>query len=584
MNEREMLIRELERLEPQYNPEMRAVTQPFSSPGYHTTLTPEIGSVHSTRTAAYYALALLDSEVERYRERAFAVLERLVAAQDTDPERKTFGIWSWFYEEPLEKMSPPDWNWADFIGKPLILTLKRHGAALPEALRASVEQAVRNACQAIIRRNVGPHYTNIAIMGAFVTLVAGEWFGDAETEAYGLARLNRFHEYTTENGTFQEFNSPTYTTVAIEELSSIYTETGSPIAKRLAAELLDVAWAIVADRFHPRTGQWSGPHARAYSELMTPSVLSFLQHALAGRAAWLAEDEFRYHTMWYGNRIRCPERFVPSFFEPRTETLVQPLLVEAGGPRRYAITHSTEEYSLGTFTHGDLWNQRRSLLAYVATAQGPVYMRLRALHDGYDYTGAWLLAAQRENRVLFGVHLCTDGGDRHPNLHLIQDGTIAASDLRLRFELGGAVGAVEADWPPSREAAPPRCVGRIGEQPFEIDLAETAFGDHAIRYDIVRENGTIGIDVILYEGEATSIPLAALGRAVVAGQLALGGAALPYVATSTAEACTLETRSAGEGDAGGAAAMRIVLPTRPAPIRDLVAGSLAETRPTEATR
>ncbi|TLS54165.1 hypothetical protein FE782_02125 [Paenibacillus antri] len=571
MNEHDLLLRELERQEAAYNAAMRAVTEPFTSPGYHTTLTEDIGEVHRTRTAAYYALALLDGGLPQHRERAFEVLTRLVEAQDTNPENKTFGIWSWFYEEPLTQMAPPDWNWADFIGKPLLLTLKRHSGTLPEALRGSIEQAVRNACQAIIRRNVGPHYTNIAIMGAFVTLCAGEWLGDADVEAYGLARLQRFYDYTMESGTFQEFNSPTYTTVAIEELSSILTETGSPVARRLAEELLDVAWAIVAERFHPRTGQWSGPHARAYSELLQPHVLSFLQHALEGRVTWLPEEAFHYHTMWYGNRIRCPDKFVSRFVEPRTSSLVQPLLVDAGGKQRYAVTYATEDYSLATVSHGDLWNQRRSLLAYAATPSGPVYVHLRALHDGYDYTGAWLLAAQRDGRALFAVHFATDGGDRHPNLHLIRDGTIRAKDLRLRFEIGGAIESVEADWLP-RDGALPRCVGRIGELPITVDLGAAAFGGHAIRYEIARENGTIGVDVILYEGEAQDIRLAALERAIVAGQFALGASTAPYVAATDGETCTLE-----------ADGMRIAAPVRPAPIRELTERSIAATGQTEVT-
>jgi hypothetical protein len=137
---------------------------------------------------------------------------------------------------------------------------------MPGALRAGVERAVRNACEAIVRRNVGPHYTNIAIMGAFVTLAAGEWLGDRRLEAYGAERLQRFYDYTMESGAFQEFNSPTYTTVAIEELSSIRTETGNERIRDMAGELLLIAWKTVAERYHPRTGQWAGPHARAYSD------------------------------------------------------------------------------------------------------------------------------------------------------------------------------------------------------------------------------------------------------------------------------------------------------------------------------
>lgn len=566
MNELALLIRAIEAQEASYNPEMLAITQPFSSPGYHTTLTAEFGDVHKTRTAAYYGLALLDSGLEKYRERAYAVLERLVEAQDTNPEHKTFGIWPWFYEEPLEMMSPPDWNWADFIGKPLILALMRHSDALPIGLRNKMEQAVRYACQAIIRRNVGPHYTNIAIMGAFVTIVAGEWLGDKDVESYGLARLQRFYDYTMECGTFQEFNSPTYTTIAIEELSYVRTAAKSELAKELAERLLDHAWAMVAERFHPRTRQWAGPHTRAYSELLTDQVVSILQYGLNGRVTWLEESQFRYQTLWYGNDMRCPDHYVDHFVKPRTATLVQALLQEYSEKKRFAVTHLTEAYTLGTMSHGDLWNQRRSLMAYVDTNEGPVYIRLRALHDGYDYTGALLTAAQWENRTLFGVCFATNGGDRHPYLDPIQDGMIQASDLRLRFELGGAVDAVAARWEATATSESMCCNTSIGSIPLHIEVTAAAFADETIRYEVKREQGVVQVDVILYQGEAKSIALAELGSAIVAGQLALGATPLNTVTMLGEDECTVVANDTLDGDEP---ILGIAVPVRPAELRTL---------------
>lgn len=572
MNEQQLIVRCIEAQEASYNPEMHAVTEPFSSPGYHTTLTAEIGHVHKTRTAAYYALALLDSGLPEYRERAYAVLEKLVEAQDVNPDHKTFGIWSWFYEEPLSAMSPPDWNWADFIGKALLLTLKRHHDVLPQDLRAKVEQALRNACQAIIFRNVGPHYTNIAIMGALVTLVSGEWLGDSEVEAYGQERLQRFRDYTMESGTFQEFNSPTYTMIAIEELSHIHTETRNAAAKRLAEQLLDVAWTMVASRFHPRTLQWSGPHTRSYSELLSDEVLSFLQYSLKGRVSWLDEHRFRYDTTWYGNQISCPDPYAPYFVEARTSTLVQPLLQEHSKELRSAVTYMTEDYTLGTMSHSDMWNQRRGLIGYMSTQNGPVYLHLRALRDGYDYTGAMLTAAQQEGHSLFGVHFVTDGGDRHPSLDPIQSGTIQARDLRLRFELGGAIDGLDVRWVSHGDgagrgdgdgeggAATRRCDALVGSIPLHIEISSAVFGPEAIRYESTLDQGVLQVDVILYQGELKPIRLAELEQAFVVGQLSIG-ALLPVTEIAVDKhSCTIRIREEQEQVVEGRS---ITLPARP---------------------
>jgi hypothetical protein len=544
---------------------MRAVSEPFSSPGYHTTLTAEIGHVHKTKTAAYYALALLDSGVADYRERAYAVLDQLVATQDANPDHKTFGIWPWFYEEPLTKMSPPDWNWADFIGKAIMLTLKRHSDTLPQELRERMEQALRNACRAIILRNVGPNYTNIAIMGALVTLVSGEWLGDAEVEAYGLARLQRFDDYTMQSGTFQEFNSPAYTTIAIEELSHIHTETGNAVARDLAAKLLDIAWAMVAERFHPRTGQWSGPHTRSYGTLLTDKVLSVLQYGLRGRVSWLDEKALQYQAAWYGNEIRCPEQYVDHFLQARTASLVQPLLQEHSKDRRYAVTHMTEDYTLGTMSRGDLWNQRRSLVAYISTAQGPVYLHLRALHDGYDYAGAQLSASQQDNRCLFGVYFTTDGGDRHPSLDPIQDGTIQARDLRLRFELGGAIDGVDVRWKSPDDTGSTCCTAQIGSIPLLIEVTAAAFANEGIRYEVNREQEVVQLDVILYEGISKPIRLAELDHAFITGQVAIGAVRLDTVTTISEDRCTVR---AYQGQARDEPNLSIDVPVRPTSLKE----------------
>ncbi|MHC4313145.1 MAG: hypothetical protein ACYSW3_11850 [Planctomycetota bacterium] len=167
-------LKALQQKDPQYDPAEKMLRARFSSPGYHTTL--KAGYVHRTRDSLSYAVALLDTGKPERLKRAQDILRRLIALQDQKPKSRTYGIWSWFLEEPLDKMSPPDWNWADFCGTQL--------HRLPDDLQEKVRQSIIHASYSIKRRNVGPGYTNIALMGTYVTHVAGELFDVPELTEY----------------------------------------------------------------------------------------------------------------------------------------------------------------------------------------------------------------------------------------------------------------------------------------------------------------------------------------------------------------------------------------------------------------
>ncbi|MGE5296531.1 MAG: hypothetical protein ACM3VT_17060, partial [Solirubrobacterales bacterium] len=156
---RQAFLRALEREDARYDPTQQMLRDEFSSPGYHTTLTS--GVVHRTRESLRYAVALLDSDQVDRLPRAQAILSRVIALQDQDPNSPTYGVWPWFLEEPLSRMSPPDLNWADFCGVQLLQVVVDHIDRLPEDLRQKVRDAALHAARAIQRRNVGPEYTNI---------------------------------------------------------------------------------------------------------------------------------------------------------------------------------------------------------------------------------------------------------------------------------------------------------------------------------------------------------------------------------------------------------------------------------------
>ncbi|OBZ13606.1 hypothetical protein [Bacillus sp. FJAT-26390] len=547
-----LLLGKIQYWEPFFDPEENMLKLPFHSPGYHTTLTAvEFPLVHPTYPSLLYALALLDSGLLEYAERAFDTIDKVISLQDQNAAHHTYGIWPWFYEEPLAKMSPPDWNWADFCGKQLVQIEVRHGYKLPKELRERIRQAVFCACDAIIKREVGPNYTNIALMGAFVTLIAGETYKRRDFADYGLRRLEKLHAFTNQLGTFHEFNSPTYSVIAITELSKMYTMTASAQAKAVAEDLLDGAWRMVAEHFHPATKQWSGPHSRSYSTLLTDMAKSFLQIATDGRVAFAFEKEQPYDAEWFGSGIRCPHKFLSYFTQSEDRHLHQLYSRnEQTGQQKWATTYMTPSFAIGVSSEEIMWNQTRPLLVYFDNGGEAAYLKLRVLHDGYDYCSAVLNSRVEGSQLLLGIRFLTDGGDTHPSLDRIK-GSIAASDFRVRIELGGCLDHVDA------EVNGERAQAIIGGCKVALRTLFAAFGagtgacgdkrSDSWKWELTRSNGMICFDLILHDDEDRRIDFEAMGKAAVLFSLVIGEAESEVAVVSSEDAVEASFESKRNG-------------------------------------
>jgi hypothetical protein len=491
----------------EYNPEQRALRRPFSSPGYHTTLTG--GYVHPTRESLEYAVAILDAGEPDLVKRSEDILRRIIAEQDQDPASTTYGIWSWFLDEPLTQMSPPDWNWADFCGVQLLQVAQFHRDQFDVELMTLVDTAIVHAARSIVRRNVGPHYTNIAIMGTYVTLIAAQLYGIADLKEYALARLARFHEHTLRNGGFSEFNSPTYTIVALKELGRLRRDVRLPESRKMIEELYTIAWEEMATHFHVPTRQWGGPHSRWYRTLMDDPTLGLIERGVQRPLGWHKADgapSLDEHRL----PLPCPPKFEASFAEfGKTRQLVKYFQRES--PELVGTTFFTPQFTLGSINALDLWNQRRSLLAYWGTAQNSAYLRLKFLHDDYDLCAAQFLSVQNQGDVLAGVQFATDGGDRHPIFDRLKNGELPAGDLRLRFEIGGSFGDTLPEVPADLHGPIHLAFGDVH---IELAVPLVKFGDHKPVWKIAREGDLLCIDLILYCGPKKLFQLTQLQSAI----------------------------------------------------------------------
>ncbi|MCI9218131.1 MAG: hypothetical protein HFH94_00060 [Lachnospiraceae bacterium] len=513
-NDKEKTLYEeiMKNLDARYDENVKMLREWRGENGYHSRLVNQY--VHSTNASLGYAYELLNRGGKGDFQRAADILRKVVPLQDVNPENHTYGIWSYFVEESLEEMNPPDWNWADFCGKRLIQIFVEFGSGLPSDVRDMVREAILHACNSIIRRDMGPGYTNISIMGTLVTMAAGENLGEAYLTEYAQKRLGVLYDFNMKKGCYQEYNSPSYTWVVIDDIASMICYIRDEESLGLFRDLNDLAWRCIAEHYHYKTGQWAGPHARFYAMLEDDQLLMRIQRSLnyqihlvdlgkEGLADRLPAGFFSFDSV-------CPDRFRNYFVTPNQEAAIDAVFVrsEKQAGNEIAVCRQAEAFTLGTFYRSTFWNQRRNHMSYFGTAKAPVYCALKCLHDGYDYSSGLIVTAQEGMRTVSVIGFGTNGGDTHCNLDMVKNAAISAEDMRIRFEIGGAVDDVE--------------LSQVDERTFLVHMADASvkvrfpygkYGEEEVRFRITEErehaNETGGhkevlhvkcIDAVLYAG------------------------------------------------------------------------------------
>ncbi len=542
-----VLAGSLDSLDDAYDEAERMVTQRLGPEyRYHTNLRSTVA--HPTRTSLEYALYLLEAG---RRERAFEVLDRVLALQVTDPASKWYGLWGWYMEEPPDQMSPADWNWADFNGGTLLLVERRHGGALPEELHSRVREAIRHAAYSVRRRNVGMGYTNIAVKGTFVTLAAAELLGLQDLREYAQARMYFLARHIDETGSFTEYNSPTYARVTIANLTRMRMLFRSMEMREMAAAIHERAWMHLAKHWHAPTRQLAGPMSRSYGNDIGAPL--WLQKALGGRLefATLAEvrnGEVRESAETAVLDFECPDQFAEDFPRLRETRLHREIfrLAEPPEPPLQGTTYLAQELSLGSANKSDFWVQRRPLLAYWGGGERPARcFQLRLMKDDYDFSSGLFYSVQEQNCVLGFLNFRSPGGDKHISLDPVKDGVFECSRLRWRADIAGAPaepdlivdgrpGALGSELP-----AGSRIAVDLGGAYLWMRFPRAVFGSGEPSLTLAREEGLLTISLDLHRS--------ANPEAVSWARVNTAWAALALVMAPAEGALTAFSRRCAEG-------------------------------------
>ncbi len=413
----------------------------FRKNGYHSKAH---GYLHFLRDSIDFAGAALLCGADEYEEYAKRMLDIICDCQDKDPQSETFGLWSYIYEEPLDKMIAPDYNWADFFGKWLVAILKKCPEKLGNDLYQKVKIAAKNAAYCSVKRNVGPDYTNIAIMSSLQMICAGEILDDQKLFDHGKSKLKTLLGYTEYNTAFSEYNSSTYTIVAIEEIAKMLELFDDKECIQIAKKLNVYAWNQLTNHYNVNIMQLSAPQLRAYCDLETGNVGAIIYLGTNGKYGKIP-DNYYIGMDAMSFPLHCPDELLADF-NFGNERFINHHYYKVDctdhfdAPKGlfdcHAYTYMTKDYSIGSFNSQDLWVQRRPLMA-VWSKDKPAFMRLHAIHNDYDFCSGLCYAMQNKNKILAGIALCTDHGSFHFVLDKNKNGIYDFEKLYFSLEFGG---------------------------------------------------------------------------------------------------------------------------------------------------
>lgn len=460
----------------------------------------DLGQVHSIRWTLEYATPLMDSGREDYFQRALDILDVVLSTQEIDPNHELYSNFPRYLETSVREENRVDTNQKDFICLQLINMRKSYADRIPAEMLVRMDAAIQHSVRGIVKRKVPPSYTNVAMMSAYVALVAGEMYDMEEIKAYGLENLRGVYDYCMEQGSFNEYNSPNYNIVALNALLRMKQYIRNPEARKMVEELYYFAWEHVAVRFHPPTGQWAGPHSRSYQDLLKPGQKALLRTAIEGRLVLTEDVSDAAAGMEYRLQHRLPDdlkHYFTQLDEPRevVQTFEKPAY--AWMPEVIGTTWLTEELALGTVNRCQMWEQRRNLQAYWGTSEKPSYLRLRFLKDSHDFSAVQFFSVQDKQQVLAGLSFSTDGGDRHLFFDHLEGGKFKANDLRLRFEFGGGAKTAKITTP---EALDGQVVVEANGLEFIVQAPIAIFDGVEGRWESGHDEKTAWVDLVLYHG------------------------------------------------------------------------------------
>lgn len=473
---------------------------PEQGGGYHTRLG---GRVHRLLYTANFINLVYFLNREDCMKKAENAIWALLDTQDMDTSSVTYGLWAYYYEEPLNKMIAPDFNQASFIPNQLLYVLKR----CPDCVKAETKDrmltSLRAAIACLLRRNVSPDYTNISLMSSVTLVVGAEILKDDALLQEGKKRFKQAYDYNMFCGNFNEFNSPCYTVLAIVELERMLYFAEDADCLRWAAELNKIGWRTILEHYDENREQLAPPHSRAYSDFMEIDLLPRMFYVGSdGQFGALGKSKECFD----GLPIKLPRELYDYLLHPRLPRFVRDTIYKENDirssdqdtvivqdldcPELKSNSYITEAYSIGSFEKTDLWAQRRTNMVYWGDKDSVKCVRLRCFNEDADFCSGMSFSAQYNNCILSVCGFATDHGSFHYILDKEKDGILKSGKLFFRFEISGSTEAVKIKQDGNM------FIIHDDNTDIYINIAAAKFNGENMNYRISDQ----GIEIVCFEG------------------------------------------------------------------------------------
>jgi hypothetical protein len=186
------------------------------------------------------------------------VLGRVLALQQTDPQRELYGHFPLTMPADHEKVRPHELP-VELLGCLLIVFARRYGRRLPAGLQAALETAIRHVYESrFYDHEVKAHNHHEAKWTAH-KLLHGAWFGDEALLARGYASLRAQLARLRERG-MREYGALPWFWHWVQAMACAWEVVPAGEVRDKLEAMLRLLWEE-RSRWYLR-GAWAGPHSR----------------------------------------------------------------------------------------------------------------------------------------------------------------------------------------------------------------------------------------------------------------------------------------------------------------------------------